>query len=77
MVQGDNRILDEALAIIGEAVKLDNEKKYPEALSKYMLGVDRLIHVIRCACRLHAAGGHGHGPPYVSAISLHVEPLAR
>ena len=46
--QADNRILDEALAIIGEAIKLDNEEKYAEALTKYMLGVERIIHVIRC-----------------------------
>jgi hypothetical protein len=47
---GDNRVLDEALAIIGEAIKLDNDKKYAEALNKYQLGIERIIHVIRCTC---------------------------
>jgi len=42
-----SKVLDDALKIVQEAIALDTEKKYPEALTKYRMAIERFIHVIR------------------------------
>ncbi len=42
------QFMAESLRLVNEAVKLDTENKYSEALAMYMAAIPRFIHSIRC-----------------------------
>ena len=41
-------MLDAAVRQVGEAVRLDNEKRYQEALNQYVDAIQKFLHVIKC-----------------------------
>ena len=46
---------------MGDAIRLDNEGNYKDALEKYMSGIQRIIHVIKCTWRAPVAA---HSTPF-------------
>lgn len=42
-----DKVLDTALKVVGEAIKLDQEKKYEEAYPKYKTALNYFLHVIK------------------------------
>lgn len=49
-MSGGNKIRDDAVRLIGEAVELDKQSKFGEALAKYTQAIEYFLHLIKCAC---------------------------
>lgn len=60
-------VREEAIKMASEAVELDRQKRYQEALNLYMSAIERFLHVIKCECagdgeRSWKAAGKGAAP---------------
>ena len=42
------KVFEEAMVLIGDAVRLDTAHSYAAAIDKYLQGIQRLLHVIKC-----------------------------